>query len=122
MPRPSKPAADSRRHFVRFRVTETELSALRTEAAQAGLSVHEQARANALASGLSGQRVGAPAAHPHAPELAEFNLQLIRIGSNLNQIARRLNAAGDHHPPELAAVLKTINDILRRALADVVFP
>lgn len=53
-----------------------------------------------------------------APSVARFDRlvleQLKRVGSNLNQIARQLNALGPVSLSELEQVLRELRDLLRR--------
>ncbi|HZY74358.1 MAG TPA: plasmid mobilization relaxosome protein MobC [Edaphobacter sp.] len=44
-----------------------------------------------------------------------FRAQLSRIGNNLNQIARRLHQLDIAAPPDMAAVLAALRDVLARA-------
>nr|MCH9661303.1 MobC family plasmid mobilization relaxosome protein [Bacteroidota bacterium] len=45
--------------------------------------------------------------------------ELRRLGNNLNQIAYRMNATGQHAPPILDDLLRGINQTLMEALEDI---
>ncbi|MFI1294336.1 plasmid mobilization relaxosome protein MobC [Streptomyces sp. NPDC020792] len=47
-------------------------------------------------------------------ELVDARLALTRIGTNLNQIARTLNAGGDVTQEQLRAVVERVNEAVRR--------
>jgi hypothetical protein len=47
-------------------------------------------------------------------ELVDARLALTRIGTNLNQIARTLNAGGDVAQEQLEAVLQRVGEAVRR--------
>ncbi|MGO4422040.1 plasmid mobilization relaxosome protein MobC [Streptomyces sp. MCAF7] len=47
-------------------------------------------------------------------ELVDARLALTRIGSNLNQIARTLNAGGDVTQEQLRAVVERVSEAVRR--------
>ena len=52
-------------------------------------------------------------------KLERLNLeQLKRIGNNLNQIARQLNALGQVVPDELTETLNAVRQLLRNAAGD----
>ena len=52
-------------------------------------------------------------------KLERLNLeQLKRIGNNLNQIARQLNALGQVVPDELTETLNAVRQLLRSAAGD----
>jgi hypothetical protein len=105
--------AEVRDQRVNVRLTLDELVHLNERAFRAGQSVSDYLRAAALAS--NGHR---RAARPplFAMEPASFH-QIRRLGVNLNQIARRLNAQDLPAPPELAPLLADIQAALRKALA-----
>ena len=65
----------------------------------------------------TGAHSGVPrdAIHPFAMEPATFH-EIRRLGVNLNQIARRLNAQDMPAPPELAPLLAEIHAALKKAL------
>jgi len=97
---------------VSFRLTLAELLTLRERAARAGQSVSDYARAAALGAAPRSRPNGRP---PLAFEPASFH-QIHRLGVNLNQIARRLNAQDLPAPPELPPLLADIQAALRKAL------
>jgi Bacterial mobilisation protein (MobC) len=122
MPRPKKAIADSRRHILKFRVTDIELAGLRRQGEAAGLSPHECARLKACYGPAKAER-GSPALPATAPDVFGFELRqdLRRVGVNLNQIARKLNTLDEHEPAELREVCATLNEILGRILAATPF-
>jgi mobilization protein NikA len=103
-----------RDRHVAFRLTLEETLALRERTARAGKSLSDYARHAALAyRPHSGGRC--EAIHPFAMEPATFH-EIRRLGVNLNQIARRLNAQDMPAPPELGPLLAEIHAALRKAL------
>jgi hypothetical protein len=100
---------------VGFRLTLEETLALRERAARAGKSLSDYARHAALAYRTHS---GGPreAIHPFAMPPATFN-EIRRLGVNLNQIAKRLNAQDMPPPPELAPLLAEIHAVLKKALS-----
>lgn len=106
--RPSLTVAESRVDRVAFRLTADELARVQAEAEQAGVSVSEYCRAAAL-----GQRVRVRS----VPDLSAALVSLNRVGVNLNQIARTLNA-GQPVPVDLAEVLAEVRAAVER-LAEI---
>jgi hypothetical protein len=106
--------AQPRNHHVAFRLTLEEAVALRECAAKAGRSLSDYARDAALSRRLSGQ--GREGRGPFAMEPASFH-EIRRVGVNLNQVARRLNAQDMPAPPELVPLLAEIRAVLKKALA-----
>ena len=104
--RPRK--ATSRLRQVRFRLTDAEWAAAETKAQKAGLSVPLYLRA----AGLGGKVRVATAPTVSVAAVAELN----RVGVNLNQIARRLNATGDAPPPELAEACRAVTEAVMAAV------
>ena len=104
--------AEVRDHSVTLRLTLPELLELRERAARAGQSVSDYLRQRALAGHPSRQQPPAPL----ALEPASY-IQIKRLGVNLNQIARRLNAQDLPAPPELSPLLADIQAALRKALS-----
>jgi hypothetical protein len=96
-----------------FRLTLEEALVLRERAARAGRSLSDYARHAVLAyrpHGLPRER-----SHPFAMDPATYH-EIRRLGVNLNQIARRLNAQDIPAPPELAPLLTEIHEALKKAL------
>lgn len=102
--RPSLAVAESRVDRVAFRLTAEELARVQAEAARAGVSVSEYCRAAAL-----GQRVRVRS----APDLSAALVSLNRVGVNLNQIARTLNA-GQPVPIDLVEVVAEVRAAVER--------
>ncbi len=102
-----------RDQHVGFRLTIEEALVLRERAARGGQSLSDYARHAALMHRPhSGVR---EARHPFAMEPASFQ-QIRRLGVNLNQIARRLNAQDMPAPPELGPLLAELRAALKKAL------
>ena len=97
---------------ISFRLTRQEALALRERAARASQSLCDYARAAALAVAPRGRPNGHP---PFNMEPASFH-QIRRLGVNLNQIARRLNAQDLPAPPELPSLIADIQTALKKAL------
>lgn len=116
MPRPKKQPEETRRRIIKFRVDDAEFSLLEKEAKPAGLSVHERAREKAVAASAtaSGRRLREQQETPGAFEMRQL---LLRAGNNLNQIARKLNALGEHKPAELVDAAKHLDELFLRMLA-----
>ena len=125
MPRPTKD--DPRDRFKSFRFTEAEIGRLEARARASGLTLSAYVRGkvfdpsdNDAASGGDPGPLSHPAAgNPRRPRrdfaartLAE---QLRRVGTNLNQIAHRMNEQRIPPPPELMLVLDKIRALVREA-------
>jgi hypothetical protein len=106
--------AQPRNQHVAFRLTLEEAVALRERAVKAGQSLSDYARHATLSRRLSGQ--GRQGSGPFAMDPASFH-EIRRLGVNLNQIARRLNAQDMPAPPELGPLLAEIHAILKKALS-----
>lgn len=110
MARPRKNSLDSRPHTLSFRVSVEELDQLQTKAMSAGISVGDLARQTALGAPI---HAAAPKAAPEvAPAGVAHIVALNRVGVNLNQIARALNANTGFVPAELDDTLKRVCDLL----------
>ena len=88
-----------------IRLTIAERGAIEAEAARAGLPLSDYARRVLL-----GHRVKAAPTGGDAATLVELN----RLGVNLNQIARQLNARGAPAPSRLEALVATIRAAVDR--------
>lgn len=107
--RPPKHKAITLTADIRVRTTDTHRLKLEAWAAAAGMTTAEYIRWR-----LEGPR------HPERPALYspdpahlpdEVLAQLVRIGSNVNQIARRLNATGEA-PAHTADTLMTLKELI----------
>lgn len=115
MPRPRKTASDARRKHYVLRLTDAECAALRAAAAGRGTTPANLLR-SAFMAPAQGSEAGAPNGMPPTAGLDPAALaQLARIGSNLNQLARRANSGDLLQPGELP---ETLTD-LRAALARI---
>jgi hypothetical protein len=110
MGRPKNSPETQRDNLLQVRLTAIEKVGLEGRAASVGLSVSEFVRRRAL---------GVPMP-PQAADRAtrdKLATALLRIGVNLNQITKHMNA-GRHAPPELGGVLATVNACLNTLMAD----
>ena len=108
MARPRLGEEERRTRTVGVRVTEAEAEELRERAQAARLSVGSYLRRRAL-----GQRVRIAAERRlGAEELRELN----RIGVNLNQMARAMNA-GSAAPAETRKAVEQVSELVARLLA-----
>ena len=106
--RPAKPAGETRVAGVALRLTASERDRLQQQAERAGLPLSTYCRRVLL-----GHEVQPAITATDAAALADLN----RVGVNLNQIARQLNARGAVRPVALDAVLERMRDAVAR-LAD----
>ena len=110
MGRPKNSPEAQRDNLLQVRLTAIEKAKLEERAGLVGLSVSEFVRRRALGVPLPPQS----ADRQTRDKLA---VSLLRIGVNLNQIAKHMNA-GRHAPPELPALVDTINTRLKILTAD----
>ena len=98
---------DQRTRHLRIRLTGSEADAIKAAARAASVRVSDQVRAT-LFDGAG--RIPAPATARDEADLAETDRlrELRRIGVNLNQLVRRLNAGGDAAAEDLGRVLETL--------------
>lgn len=103
-------ARDQRTRHLRIRLTAAEGAALDAAAEAADRRVSDQVRAMLFAS-------APPATVATTPEdaedlaRAERHRELCRIGSNLNQVARQLNAATGRKSTGVRRVLEAIDEL-----------
>jgi hypothetical protein len=104
MARPSKEPDERRTAFVRYRVTPEEKARLEAQAERAGLPLGEFARQAAERAQIVAR-----------VSRADFALtdQLRRLGVNLNQIAKHVNA-GRTPPAYLERLCARVEDMLER--------
>lgn len=100
---------ENRTRIVQFRLTEADYDRLKREADKAGIVPNECARVKATGRALTIRQT------PELPFAVTYELG--RIGSNLNQIARRLNMTDEYEPSELAAACERLNELLHILLA-----
>ena len=109
MARPRLGDEERRRRTVGVRVTEAEAAELRERAQAARLSMGAYLRRRGL-----GQRVRMAAERRlGAAELRELN----RIGVNLNQMARAMNAGAVASPAETQAAVERVGELVAKLLA-----
>lgn len=110
MVRPRKTQIDARSARFNLRLTEDERAELEQRARIVGKCAHDYAR-----SAVLGYRLPAPLT-PANRALSEAAIPLVlalnRLGVNLNQIARALNANAGINPVELIDTLTRINQVL----------
>ena len=109
--RPSKKEADALVGRIAFRVTEAERARIEDAAAAAGTSVSAYARSLVLTARPPRPRPAARADQGRA--LVELN----RAGTNLNQIARALNA-GRGVPTDFAETLAELRAAVAKVAAE----
>ena len=122
MARPKKERSDSRGSVFGVRLTADERAALAARAAASGVSASDFARAAVLGAPIGGDRrpssdgtEAGPAAVPpptRPPDGVASIVALNRVGVNLNQIARSLNAGLGYVPAELAQALARLDALL----------
>lgn len=115
---PKLPEDKRRDQQLNFSLTRDELTRLRRRADQAGmrlldfgriLLLREGGDAGALRAGSDGCE-----ASPEARERRLLGTALIRVGNNLNQIARRLHSRDEPAPAALEPLLTEIRALINR--------
>lgn len=104
MARPRKEHIEARSERLNLRLTQGERATLEAKAAAAGVPPTDYARRVALGGQLA--IVEAKAADP------QLVLALNRVGVNLNQIARAINAHTGFSPADLSCTLARLNQLL----------
>jgi hypothetical protein len=111
MPRPTIHSKRDRQLNIALR--QDELSGLRARADACGTPLVDYARALLLNMRVASYSIALPS------RLDRLNHeQLKRIGNNLNQIARQLNALGQVATPDLEACLKELRQLVARVGQD----
>lgn len=105
MARPRKPDHERRRHELKFVATDIERARIEQAAAAYGLTLSEFFRRRALGGTM-------PAAAADRQQAAEATTALLRLGVNLNQIAKHINAG--RTPP-----MGAITDLIERINAGI---
>ncbi len=118
MPRPV--ADDPRDCFKTFRFTARELTRIEARARANGQTVSTYARAAILGRGDPEAAATAPRASSTTPPRAGAAARMLtdqirRIGTNLNQIAHRMNELRIPPPRELTMLLDDIRALVRKA-------
>ena len=105
------------------RLTDTEHAKLYAEARKQNRTVADYIRHALFRTGGGSQQIvlDAPASEREREQAVrsarrEGWRQLIKIGTNVNQIARRVNASGGKIPPETTRVLAEVRDVLTSCL------
>ena len=98
-----RPVADPRSVRIDLRVTPAQRAGMKAAARDAGLSVSALICLRTL--GTEGPRPQPRKSGPDGAVLTRLLAELGKSGSNLNQIARQLNAGEDADFPELSATL-----------------
>lgn len=104
MARPVKRILERRTKTRLIRLTDAEDRAIRRFAAAARVSASDYLRTLGLHGGGAVRREKAV-----PPELV---FELNKVGVNLNQIAHKFNATGQHDPAELTRTLEQLNALL----------
>lgn len=105
---PNEPK-ENRTRIVQFRLTEVDYERLKEEADKAGIVPNECARVKTTGRVMTLRQT------QELPFAVTSNLG--RIGSNLNQIARRLNMTDEYDSTALAEACERLNELLRIILA-----
>jgi hypothetical protein len=105
MARPEKNAEDRHGHWIKFRCTESERNLIRERAETSGKSVSDFVRTMALGGLIEIRESKADVAL-----IRELN----RIGTNINQITKRLNASGHLRHQSLDIMLSRLDEYLDR--------
>lgn len=108
MARPKSAPTDRRDVRVNMRVSSTEAAILQQKADQAGMNITAFTRVAAL-----GRRL--PAASAQATDF-ETRHELRRIGTNLNQIAKAMNARREAIPHSLEQACAQLSAVLDRMM------
>lgn len=101
MARPTKTDDDRRSSVLKLRVTQGEFDSLKRDAQRTGQTVSEIARRKVLNESLTFRTTRRLPTEAYA--------ELRRIGVNLNQIARRMNASGRADPLDVQIVHRDID-------------
>ncbi|MGW1980729.1 plasmid mobilization protein [Streptomyces sp. NPDC001889] len=105
---------EPRTHRVNLRLGDDELAAVQAGATLAGLTPASYAARTVVAVAM-GRLTPIPlTTREELCELVDARTALTRIGNNLNQIARTLNAGGDVPDEQLAAVIEHVRQAVRR--------
>jgi hypothetical protein len=102
------PTSDPRNYQLNFSFTEAEINLLRRRANEAQMRLVDYGRLVLLRKSVT------PIAAPVAQIDRLTYEQLKRLGNNLNQIARVLNATRQAPPPSLEALLSDLRAVLDR--------
>lgn len=96
---------------INIKLTAREFDLVRARAAAHGMRPGDYGRARLLAEWRVSEIAVASA--PHLDPL--FQVQLSRLGNNLNQIARRMHSFGEPIPPILDPLLQEIRTLINRS-------
>lgn len=118
MPRPVKD--EPRDCFKTFRFTEAELARLEARAQARGQTLSAYVRSVVLEPPSTGTAASEITKKLHTPVRRDFAKQALaeqvrKVGTNLNQIAKRLNERRIDPPRELNVVLAEIRTLVREA-------
>ena len=99
-----KEKTDSKRIQINFRLTEIEDKRLKLNAFRAGLTPSMYAKKMAIEGKVRPQLID--------PESAkEITSQLAKIGSNVNQIAKKVNSGNTAEKEAIVAIVSSLNDL-----------
>lgn len=113
MGRPKMDPMNRKTEQVNVAMTPAEYARLRDHADRAGENLSAFMRAAALGKSIP---TSAPSAQP-IPDF-ETRQELRRIGNNLNQIAKAMNAGRDGLPASLIDCTRKLDDLFERWLSD----
>jgi hypothetical protein len=106
-------ADGGRKKYVQVKATEEEYEALKAKADQLGVSVPRLLMQSALYSGGG----TLPERHALYRELAALRIQLIKLGTNMNQLAHHANANEGELRPEMGPALTAARTLIQRTEA-----
>lgn len=99
-----KEKTDNRRIQINFRLTEIEESRLKLNAFRAGLTPSMYAKKMAIEGKVKPQII--------EPEKAkEITSQLAKIGSNVNQIAKKVNSGDTAEKKAIVTIVESLNEL-----------
>lgn len=105
----SKPTPRNK-ELPRIRMTSDELDAIRANARNQSMSVSEYVRQVAIKGKI---------VEHHSKVDFQAVRELLKVGTNLNQIARQLNSGGSIAPVALRDTLATVREAVTKLVADV---
>lgn len=103
-----------RKRLVALRLTQEEHDALHKRCDDYGLTIGELVRVQCLNQPMPKRRTRKAA--PDVVAVARVLAELGKVGSNLNQIARHMNAGGNPDMAEMHRALDTVADLRGAAL------
>ena len=100
-------------HWISFRVTAAEHFLLMDKAQRSGMSAGEYARSRVM-RGIARKRKEPKTVEAFGDRTRAFLTELRKQGTNLNQIAHHCHRHQIPPPPELAAIITTLQELWRK--------